>query len=66
MSALKKEITIKVSDENERIEVATKIHEQLKTNMDYKMSNIVVFVDADDLIKIYIFEGCVTDPKIVI
>lgn len=63
---LKREITIVCGDEKEQEHLGNFIHEQLRGNKDYMDNNIVLNIDVDDTIKIYIFKECENIPDIII
>lgn len=66
MDNLKMEITIKVNDEKEQLRIGNSIHEQLVGNKDYIDSNIILNIDEENIIKIYIFNECESVPNIVL
>lgn len=66
MDNLKREITIKVNDEKEQLRIGNSIHEQLVGNKDYIDSNIILNIDEENIIKIYIFNECESVPNIVL
>lgn len=53
-------------DESEKMAVATKIHEQLVGNQDYKDSNILLNCDRFEAVDLYIFDECTEIPVISI
>lgn len=63
---LKMHITIRTADEEEQMRVGNSIHEQLCGNKDYIDSNIVLSIDADNEVNLYIFNECTDIPDIVI
>lgn len=65
-STLKREIVITVKSEEEQMEIANSIHHQLVGNRDYKDSNIVLNIDKDNTVRLYIFEECEEIPDIVL
>ena len=58
-----KEITIKCGSNKERNEVGSRIHEQLRGNTDYIDSDIVLNIDEDKTVSLFITDG-VTIPSI--
>lgn len=63
---LKMKITIETSTEKEQTAIGYAIHEQLCGNKDYKDSNIILNIDVENVIKLYIFKECENIPTIVI
>lgn len=58
-------IVIKCKDNEERNRIGTKIHEQLKGNQDYVDSNIILNIDTDKEVGLYVFtDGVVPELKI--
>lgn len=66
MDIVKKHIKIKVNDDKEQLAIANSIHEQLVGNPDYIDNRIVLNIDADGEVNLYIFDDCKEDPTIVI
>ena len=66
MDIVKKHIKIKVNDDKEQLAIANSIHEQLVGNPDYIDSRIVLNIDVDGEVNLYIFDDCKEDPTIVI
>ena len=48
------------------MELGRKIHNQLVGNEDYIESDILLNVDEDDIVDLYVFEGCKNVPEITI
>ena len=65
-SALKKVITIECSDNNEKMAVGNLIHKQLRGNEDYINNNIILNIDTDNTVKLWIFKECKEIPQILI
>lgn len=63
---LKMKITIEVDDEKEQMAISNHIHEQLHRNKDYIDNNIVLSIDVENTIRLYIFKECKDVPPIVI
>ena len=66
VAKLKMQVSIKVSDEKEQMKIGNHIHEQLRGNRDYIDSNIVLNIDTDNEINLYVFEECAEIPSISI
>lgn len=63
----KRVITIRTSTEQEKLEVGTKIHNQLVGNDDYINTRILLNMDDDDnVVTLAIFEDSKTMPEITI
>lgn len=63
---LKMKITIECSDEKEQMNIGNYIHEQLVGNKDYIDSNILLNIDVENTIRLYIFKECEEIPTISI
>lgn len=63
---LKKEIIITVKNEKEQMRIANSIHHQLVGNRDYIDSNIVLNIDENNTVRLYIFEECENEPDIIL
>lgn len=63
---LKMHITIRTTDEKEQMRVGNSIHEQLRGNKDYIDNNIILNIDVDNEVNLYIFKECKNVPDIVI
>lgn len=63
---LKKEIIITVKNEKEQMRIANSIHHQLVGNQDYIDSNIVLNIDENNTVRLYIFEECENEPDIIL
>ena len=63
---LKMHITIRTTDEKEQMKIGNSIHHQLVGNQDYKNSNIVLNIDEENEVNLYIFKECEIVPDIVI
>lgn len=64
--SLKQKITIEVRDEKEQLRIGNFIHEQLRGNEDYINNNIILNIDVENTIRLYIFEECKEVPVISI
>lgn len=65
-SNLKMSVRIWTADEKEQMKVANFIHQQLVGNKDYKDNNIILNIDVDNEVNLYIFEECKDIPTISI
>ena len=65
-SNLKMKLTIEVDDEKEQMKISNFIHEQLRGNKDYIDSNIVLNIDVENTIRLYVFKECAEIPTITI
>lgn len=63
---IKMHIIIKVKNNEEKMAIGTKIHEQLRGNEDYVNNNIILNVDDPNMVDICIFEDCQHIPEITI
>ena len=63
---LKMQIKITVFDDKEQLAIGNSIHEQLRGNKDYIDSNIVLNIDTNNEINLYVFEECKDIPTITI
>lgn len=63
---LKTHITIRTTDEKEQMRVSNSIHHQLVGNKDYIDSNIVLNIDTENEVNLYIFKECENVPDIII
>lgn len=63
---LKMHITIRTTDEKEQMRVGNSIHDQLRGNKDYIDSNIILNIDVDNEVNLYIFKECENVPDIII
>lgn len=63
---LKLEITIKTKDNDEKLKIWNAIHEQLIGNKDYIYNNIILNIDTNCTVKIWIYEECENIPQIVL
>ncbi len=67
MEKEKRVITIRTSTEQEKLEVGTKIHNQLVGNDDYINTRILLNMDDDEnIVTLTIFEDSETIPEIKI
>lgn len=60
----KYELTIKTLNNEEKLKVGESIHEQLVGNQDYIDCNIILNIDTDNTVKLWIFEECKNIPSI--
>ena len=63
---LKMHVTIRTTDEKEQERVGNSIHHQLMGNKDYIDSNIVLNIDVDNEVNLFIYKECENIPDIVI
>lgn len=63
---LKMHVTIRTRNEKEQMRIGNSIHHQLVGNKDYIDSNIILNIDVDNEVNLYIFEECEVIPDIVI
>lgn len=63
---LKTHITIRTTDEKEQMRVSNSIHHQLVGNKDYIDNNIVLSIDTENEVNLYIFKECENVPDIII
>ena len=66
MDKVKMHIQITVEDNEKKMELGRKIHSQLIGNPDYIESDILLNVDDENTVNLYVFEGCKTRPEITI
>lgn len=64
--SLKTHITIRTIDEKEQMRIGNSIHHQLVGNKDYIDNNIVLSIDVDNEVNLYIFKECENVPDIII
>lgn len=62
--SLQRIVVIETADNEEKMRIGTSIHEQLRGNQDYIDSNIVLNVDDDCTIRLWILKACKEVPKI--
>lgn len=63
---LKYKVTIEIDDPDERLAIGTAIHEQLRGRQDYIDSNIILNIDTDYAVELYVMSDCKELPKIEI
>lgn len=63
---LKMHITIRTKDEKEQLRIGNSIHFQLVGNKDYIDSNIILNIDSENEVNLYIYNECKNVPDIVI
>ena len=61
---LKMHITIRVADNEEKMEIGNFIHSQLVGFEDYQNNNIVLNIDDDNEVNLYVFKECKFFPDI--
>lgn len=66
MSELMCKMTIELSDADDRMVVGTAIHEQLRGKQDYIDNNIILNIDTDYAVELYVMSDCKELPKIEI
>ena len=59
-------MTIELSDADDRMAVGTAIHEQLRGKQDYIDNNIILNIDTDYAVELYVMSDCKELPKIEI
>lgn len=64
--SLKTHITIRTIDEKEQMRIGNSIYHQLVGNKDYMDSNIVLNIDVDNEVNLYIYKECENVPDIII
>ncbi len=63
---LKMHVTIRTVDDKEQMRVSNSIHHQLMGNKDYVDNNIILNIDMDNEVNVYIFKECENVPAIII
>ena len=63
---LKMHITIRTVDDKEQMRVGNSIHHQLRGNKDYIDNNIILNIDTENEVNLYIFKECENIPDIII
>jgi hypothetical protein len=63
---LKMHITIRTIDDKEQMKIGNSIHHQLVGNKDYIDNNIILNIDDNNEVNLYIFKECESIPDIVI
>lgn len=66
MDDLKMHMTIKTTSEEEKMRIGNSIHEQLVGNQDYRDSNILLNIDDENEVNLYVFKECENFPNITI
>lgn len=64
-SEVKYTITIETQNNEERLRIGNKIHEQLKGNPDYVNNNIILNIDQDCTVRLWIYTNCTNIPSIL-
>ena len=64
--SLKMHITIRTIDEKEQMRIGNSIHHQLVGNKDYVDNNIVLSIDVDNEVNLYIYKECENVPDVII
>lgn len=64
--SLKMHITIRTIDEKEQMRIGNSIHHQLVGNKDYVDNNIVLNIDVDNEVNLYIYKECENVPDVII
>lgn len=62
----KMHVKITVNDEKDQMAIGNYIHEQLRGNKDYIDSNILLNIDTENEINLYVFKECKNVPTIII
>ena len=63
---LKMHITIRTIDEKEQLRIGNSIHRQLVGNKDYIDCNIILNIDVENEVNLYIYKECKNVPDIII
>lgn len=66
MEDLKMHVIIETTDEEEKMRIGNSIHEQLVGNKDYRKSNIILNIDDENTVNLYVFKECENVPEITI
>lgn len=66
MEELKMHISIKTINNEEKMRIGNSIHDQLVGNSDYIDSNIILNIDDENEVNLYVFKECENVPKITI
>ena len=66
MNELMCKMIIELSDADTRMAVGTAIHEQLRGKQDYIDNNIILNIDTDYAVELYVMSDCKELPKIEI
>lgn len=66
MEDLKMHMVIKTVNDEEKMRIGSSIHEQLVGNKDYIDSNIVLNIDDENEVNLYVFKECENIPEITI
>ena len=66
MNELMCKMTIELSNADDRMAIGTAIHEQLRGRQDYIDSNIILNIDTDYAVELYVMSDCKELPKIEI
>lgn len=66
MNELMCKMTIELSDADDRMALGTAIHEQLRGKQDYIDNNIILNIDTDYAVELYVMSDCKELPKIEI
>ena len=66
MKTLKQAFELPVQNKDEQLKLFDKIHNQLNGNEDYTNGNIIIDLNDPNYVRIVVFEGCESDPQIVI
>lgn len=63
---LKMHITIRTADEKEQLRIGNSIHHQLVGNKDYIDCNIILNIDVENEVNLYVYNKCENVPDIII
>ena len=66
MEDLKMHIIVKTVNEEEKMRIGNSIHEQLVGNKDYIDSNIILNIDNENEVNLYVFNECENIPNITV
>lgn len=66
MNELMCKMTIELSNADDHMAIGTAIHKQLRGRQDYIDSNIILNIDTDYAVELYVMSDCKELPKIEI
>lgn len=59
-------VTIETADNDEKMRIGTDIHEQLRGNLSYINNDIILNVDEDCKVRLWIDKNCESIPDIIL
>ena len=62
----KMSIIIETANDEDKLKIGNHIHEQLVGNKDYIDNNIVLSIDVDNEVNLYIYKECENVPDVII